>query len=152
VWRIILTWIIRSMNGDFFFRILKLLMDVNQIPEYNWRAYLLQCLNDIVVECKQNPADIFDGQPCFTWLVKSLLLLSQSVLKMLLLFLIAHLNNIFHWERCICLLPHIFLLTNAWNVIHCKIYKLIFILAMNYNSYTWIEFSLEEWDLKNDSF
>ena len=35
VLRIILTCIIRSMNGYYFFRILMLLIDVNQIPYYN---------------------------------------------------------------------------------------------------------------------
>lgn len=41
VLNIILTTIIRSMDVDSFFRTLKLLMDVNQVPDYNWRAYLL---------------------------------------------------------------------------------------------------------------
>lgn len=38
---IILICIIRSMNGDCFFLILKSLMDVNQVPNYNWCAYLI---------------------------------------------------------------------------------------------------------------
>ena len=41
VLNIILTTIIRSMDVDSFFRTLTLLMDVNQVPDYNWRAYLL---------------------------------------------------------------------------------------------------------------
>ncbi|KAJ8436058.1 hypothetical protein Cgig2_017526 [Carnegiea gigantea] len=41
VLHIISTSIIRSVDGGYFFRTLKLLMDVNQIPEYNWGAYLL---------------------------------------------------------------------------------------------------------------
>ncbi|KAJ8428599.1 hypothetical protein Cgig2_025259 [Carnegiea gigantea] len=32
---------------------------VNQIPNYNWCAYLLQCLNDTIVECKQNHTRYF---------------------------------------------------------------------------------------------
>ncbi|KAJ8440091.1 hypothetical protein Cgig2_025290 [Carnegiea gigantea] len=43
---IISTCIIGSKNGDCFFRILKSLVDVNQIVKYNWCAFLLQCLND----------------------------------------------------------------------------------------------------------
>ena len=41
VLNIILTTIIRSMDVDSFFRTLALLMAVNQVPDYNWRAYLL---------------------------------------------------------------------------------------------------------------
>ncbi|KAJ8432847.1 hypothetical protein Cgig2_024535 [Carnegiea gigantea] len=46
---IISTCIIRSVNGDCFFRMLKLLVDVNQIANYNWCVLLLQSMNDTVV-------------------------------------------------------------------------------------------------------
>ncbi|KAJ8446933.1 hypothetical protein Cgig2_026431 [Carnegiea gigantea] len=49
---IISTYIIGSMNGDCFFRILKSLVDVNEIVKYNWCAFLLQCLNDTDVPTK----------------------------------------------------------------------------------------------------
>ncbi|KAJ8426863.1 hypothetical protein Cgig2_008658 [Carnegiea gigantea] len=62
---IISTCIIGSMNGDCFFRILNSLVDVNQIVEYNWCAFLLQCLNDTVVEWKQNRTRYFRGPLLF---------------------------------------------------------------------------------------
>jgi len=62
---IISTCINCNINGEYFFTILKLLMDVNQIPVYNWRAYLLQCLNDTVVEWTQNHSRYFKGAPLF---------------------------------------------------------------------------------------
>ncbi|KAJ8426892.1 hypothetical protein Cgig2_005271 [Carnegiea gigantea] len=43
---IISTCIIGSMNGNCFFIILKSLVDVNQIANYDWCAFLLKCLND----------------------------------------------------------------------------------------------------------
>jgi len=46
------TCIIRSMNSDCFFRILKLLVNINQIANYNWCAFLLQCMNDTIAEWK----------------------------------------------------------------------------------------------------
>ncbi|KAJ8433832.1 hypothetical protein Cgig2_028149 [Carnegiea gigantea] len=48
-----------------FIRILKSLIVVNQIANYNWRGYLLQCLNDAVAEWKQNPSRCFSGPPLF---------------------------------------------------------------------------------------
>ena len=62
---IISTCIIGSMNGDCFFRILKSLVDVDQIMNYNWCAFLLQCLNDTVVEWKQNRTRYFRGPLLF---------------------------------------------------------------------------------------
>ncbi|KAJ8436041.1 hypothetical protein Cgig2_017509 [Carnegiea gigantea] len=55
--------IIKRMNGDCFFTILKLLIDVNKISIYNWHACLLQCLNDIVVQWAQNQCRYFRGPP-----------------------------------------------------------------------------------------
>ncbi|KAJ8451709.1 hypothetical protein Cgig2_018343 [Carnegiea gigantea] len=65
---IISTCIIGSMNGDCFFRILKSLVDVNEIVKYNWCAFLLQCLNDTVVEWKQNHTRYFRGPLLFLML------------------------------------------------------------------------------------
>ncbi|KAJ8432427.1 hypothetical protein Cgig2_016057 [Carnegiea gigantea] len=65
---IISTCIIGSMNGDAFFRILKSLVDVNQIVKYNWCAFLLRCLNDTVVEWKQNRTRYFRGPLLFLML------------------------------------------------------------------------------------
>ncbi|KAJ8433842.1 hypothetical protein Cgig2_028159 [Carnegiea gigantea] len=53
----------KSMNGDCFFRILKLLMDVKQMPNYNWCADLLYCPNDTIVEWKKNLSRNFVGPP-----------------------------------------------------------------------------------------
>ncbi|KAJ8436043.1 hypothetical protein Cgig2_017511 [Carnegiea gigantea] len=55
----------RSTNGNCFFRILKLLMDVNQIAGYNLRAHFLQCLNETVAPWKQNPNRCCRGPPLF---------------------------------------------------------------------------------------
>ncbi|KAJ8426040.1 hypothetical protein Cgig2_021398 [Carnegiea gigantea] len=62
---IISTCIIGNMSGDCFFRILKSLVDVNQIVKYNWCAFLLQYLNDTVVEWKQNCTRYFRGPLLF---------------------------------------------------------------------------------------
>ena len=48
-----------------FCTILKLLIDVNEIPVYNGQAYLLQCLNDIVVQWTQNPSRYLRRSPLF---------------------------------------------------------------------------------------
>ncbi|KAJ8436057.1 hypothetical protein Cgig2_017525 [Carnegiea gigantea] len=50
VLHIISTTIIRSMNGDCFVGTLKLFMDMNQIPDYNWHAYLLMTSLIFLVE------------------------------------------------------------------------------------------------------
>ncbi|KAJ8433829.1 hypothetical protein Cgig2_028146 [Carnegiea gigantea] len=47
------------MNGNCVLMILKSSMDVNQICDYNWGPYLLQCLNDTVIEWKQNRTRYF---------------------------------------------------------------------------------------------
>ncbi|KAJ8434394.1 hypothetical protein Cgig2_014241 [Carnegiea gigantea] len=65
---IISTCIIGSMNDDCFFRILKSLVDVNEIVKYNWCAFLLQCLNDTVVKWKQNRTRYFRGPLMFLML------------------------------------------------------------------------------------
>ncbi|KAJ8422749.1 LOW QUALITY PROTEIN: hypothetical protein Cgig2_015659 [Carnegiea gigantea] len=41
------------------------LVDVNQIAKYNWCAHLLKCLNDTVVEWKQNHTRYFRGPLLF---------------------------------------------------------------------------------------
>ncbi|KAJ8439024.1 LOW QUALITY PROTEIN: hypothetical protein Cgig2_028470 [Carnegiea gigantea] len=58
---IISTCILGSINGDYFFGVLKSLVDVDQIVKYNWCAFLLQCLNDTVAEWKQNSTRYFRG-------------------------------------------------------------------------------------------
>ena len=68
------------------------------------------------------------------------------------IFLFTYLNNIFHLVRCVCSLPHSCLFTNVRDVIHHKMHKPTFILAVNYNSFIWIALSLEESDAKTNGF
>ncbi|KAJ8435402.1 hypothetical protein Cgig2_009653 [Carnegiea gigantea] len=57
----------RGDHGDKFKRDFSL-VDVNQIVKYNWCAFLLQCLNDTVVEWKQNRTRYFRGPLLFLML------------------------------------------------------------------------------------
>ena len=85
------------MNDDWFFIILKSLMDVNKIANYNYCAYLLRFLNDIVVEWTQNHMRYFRG-PLLFLMVSEVTPTFISLYKMLTFFieLVAYLNNIVH--------------------------------------------------------
>ena len=49
---VIPTYIIRNLNWNFHFRLLKYLQNMDEIQNYNWCAYLIKFMNDIVIEWK----------------------------------------------------------------------------------------------------
>ena len=51
---------------------------------------------------------------------------------MIVIELVAYLKNIVRWFRSIRLLANIYFFANVCYVIHSKMYKQIFILAVNY--------------------
>ncbi|KAJ8435721.1 hypothetical protein Cgig2_002678 [Carnegiea gigantea] len=55
------TCIVRNANGTCHFRILKYLHNVNEIYNYNWCVYVINCLNDAVSEWKGDKSTFFMG-------------------------------------------------------------------------------------------
>jgi len=152
VMHIISTSIISNINGNDFFNILKLLMDVNEIPVYNWCAYLLQCLNGTVVEWTQNPSIHFKGPPQFRMIseIVTNYLLNLSWRCCSFFYMCIWISFFTEWDVFL----HYNKVSgfNVWNVIHYKMYKWTFILVMNCKAYISIEMRLEERDSKTDGF
>ena len=124
--------IIGHMNSDWLFRILKSSLDVSQIPNYSWCVYLLQCLNEILLEWKQDCTRFFRGPTLF--LMASKLLTTHFSFHLYKLFtnpIFVHLPIPYHW------LPLYYLFTDIY-VGHVDIYKLTCNTTMSYNFFIYI--------------
>ncbi|KAJ8429967.1 hypothetical protein Cgig2_032092 [Carnegiea gigantea] len=62
---VISTCIIRNANGTCHFRVLNNLRNMNEIHNYNWCAYVIQCLNDAVIEWRGDKSKFFTGSLLF---------------------------------------------------------------------------------------
>ncbi|KAJ8434264.1 hypothetical protein Cgig2_010474 [Carnegiea gigantea] len=59
------TCIIGNANDTCHFRVVKYLLNVNEIHKYNWCAYAIKRLNDAVIEWKRDKSKFFTGPLLF---------------------------------------------------------------------------------------